>query len=67
MNSEVALKIQNGEPLSDAELRDAQTFYHKLIEDLEILGPEFRLATKELHRVDTMLKSFMFQRGMLRS
>ncbi len=51
-------KIRTGDSLTDLELNYALSFYKDLGDKLWILGPEFRLAWKEVDRTFGTLEAF---------
>ena len=62
LDSKIVKKINNGDGLTNNELETALEFYREMAEGLDSLGPEFKLALKEVHWTMRTLESFQFFR-----
>lgn len=62
IKQEILDKIYIGDGLSNSELNTAINFYRELVESLECLGNEFKLAWKEAFRILRDLESFQYHR-----
>lgn len=54
--------VNNGDPITDSELKFAIKFFKKLESDLRDLGPIFRLADNEAFHVLQTLEGFALAR-----
>lgn len=63
IKQEILDKIHIGDGLSNSELDLALKFYRELVESLECLGKEFKLAWREAFRILMDLESFQYHRG----
>ena len=48
LSKELITKIDNGDAIDDAELRDAIVFYTDLVESLTCMGKEYFIAARPL-------------------
>ncbi|KKN24839.1 hypothetical protein LCGC14_0890790 [marine sediment metagenome] len=58
LGKKLVAKIQAGDSLTNPELKHAITFYGELANMLWVLGPEFKLAWKEVHSTLGALERF---------
>jgi hypothetical protein len=63
LSKELIAKIDNGDAIDDAELRDAIVFYTDLVESLTCLGKEYFIAVRPLRTVLFRLEGFQQARN----
>jgi len=63
ISKELITKIDNGDSIDDAELRDAIVFYTDLVESLTCLGKEYFIAVRPLRTTLFRLEGFQQARN----
>lgn len=63
MQHEIYNKFYNGDPITDAELAAAKTYWANLQNELSKVGPVFELARKEAIRIHTQIVNYQTARA----
>ena len=58
ISKELITKIDNGDAIDDAELRDAIVFYTDLVESLTCMGKEYFIAVRPLRSTLLRLEGY---------